>query len=219
MPPIARPIPRFIADAAVEPAPYGRWAERLIEVFEAETLMLADEAGAPLDTETIRWFPERSWGGRTYVPVTGSAVTSPPDGEPADGGGPVEYFGWVAFTRGEEGSEPTDLDGSADFTDVTAAENPDWQVDLNDSVIGAWRAEGKRGGDVTLVWGLPMVRAAVAATAELDGDVLDQTPVVDGRFTLIAVDAVAGFGDEDLLLGVKLWDRQLREIASESLYD
>lgn len=217
MAPIARPIPRFIADAALEPVPYGRWAERLIEVFEAECLMLADESGAPLDTETIRWFPERGWGGRTFVPVTGSAVSSPPDGG-AEEAGPLEYFGWVSFVRGEDGSEPTGLEGFADFTDVTAADNPDWQVDINDSVIGKWSAEGKRGGDVTLVWGLPMVRAAVAATAELDGDVLDQTPVVDGRFTLIAVDAVVGFGD-DLLLGVKLWDRGLKQIASESLYD
>jgi hypothetical protein len=85
-------------------------------------------------------------------------------------------------------------------------------------VIGAWRAEGDRGGDITLVWGLPLVRGAVAATAELDGEVLDQAPVQDGRFTLIAVDAVRGFGDE-LYLEIRLWDRTLRQIATESLYD
>ena len=59
---------------------------------------------------------------------------------------------------------------------------------------------------MTLIWGLPLVRGAVAATAELDGEPLDQAPVTDGRFTLIAVDAVHGFGD-DLFLEVKLWDR------------
>ena len=48
-------------------------------------------------------------------------------------------------------------------------------------------------------------------------EVLDQAAVTDGRFTLIAVDAVRGFGD-DLYLEVKLWDRLLRESASESLY-
>ena len=84
-------------------------------------------------------------------------------------------------------------------------------------MIGAWRAEGNRGGEITLVWGLPLVRGAVAATAELDGEVVDQAAVQDGRFTLIAVDAVRGFGDE-LYLEVRLWDRTLRQIAAESLY-
>ena len=63
-------------------------------------------------------------------------------------------------------------------------------------MIGAWHGEGERAGDVTLVWGTPMVRGALAATAELDGDVVDQTPVSDERFTLIAVDAVKGFPDD-----------------------
>jgi len=85
-------------------------------------------------------------------------------------------------------------------------------------VIGTWRAEGERGGDVTLVWGLPMVRGAVAVTAELDGEVLDQAAVKDGRFTLVAVDAVRGFGDQ-LYLDIRLWDRTLREIAAETLYE
>ena len=64
-------------------------------------------------------------------------------------------------------------------------------------------------------WG--NVAWAVAATAELDGEVVDQAAVTDGRFTLVAVDAVSGFGD-DLYLEVKLWNRTLRPIASESLY-
>ena len=81
-----------------------------------------------------------------------------------------------------------------------------------------WRADGGRGGDITLIWGLPLVRGAVAATAELDGEVLDQAAVEDGRFTLIAVDAVTGFGD-DLYLEIVLWDRTLRRaVATESLY-
>ena len=61
------------------------------------------------------------------------------------------------------------------------------------------------------------MRGAVAATAELDGEPLDQAPVAEGRFTLVAVDAVHGFGD-DLYLEVKLWDRSVRQLASESLY-
>lgn len=214
MPPLPRPYPRFVADSPQETEPYGRWEERLRDEFAKSCAGYADEAGAPLDPETIRWFPERGWGGRVYAPATGSALEAEGEGEAA--AGPVEYFGWVSFQRPGEG-EPRDLAAKADFTDVTAEDNPDWKIDLSDDVIGAWRSEGERGGDITLVWGLPLVRGAIAATAELDGEVLDQAAVTNGRFTLVAVDAVRGFGD-DIYLEVKLWDRLLREIAAESLY-
>ena len=206
-PPVPRPFPAFIADSPQEKMPYGRWEERLRTKFAKTCERHAAEAGAPLDPESLRWFPERAWGGRVYVPVTGRGASE----------ATVEYFGHVSFERPSKG-EPRDLRASADFTDVTAEDNPDWRIDLNDDVVGAWRAEGERGGNVTLVWGLPLVRGAVAATAELDGEVLDQAAVEDGRFTLVAVDAVRGFGDE-LYLEIKLWDRSLREIATESLYD
>jgi hypothetical protein len=221
-PPISRPFPRFIADPPQEKQPYGRWAERLTGSFARACEPHADEAGGRLDPESLRWFPERRWGGRVYVPATGRAA--PPGGNDASAAPdqasarePVEYFGWVSFERAGEG-EPEDLRAGADFTDVTAEDNPDWKIDLSDDVIGTWRAEGERGGDITLVWGLPMVRGAVAVTAELDGEVLDQAAVQDGRFTLLAVDAVRGFGD-DLYLEIKLWDRTLRAIATESLYE
>ena len=211
MPPLARPFPRFIADSPREKAPYGRWEERLGEKFAAACEPLAKEAGAALDRDSIRWFPERTYGGRTFVPVTA-------DGDGAGATGALEYFGHVSFVRGDGESEPADVRVHADFTDVTAEENPEWRVDLNDDVIGKWHAGGSRGGDVTLVWGLPLVRGAVAVTAELDGEVLDQAAVDDGRFTLVAVDAVQGFGD-DLFLEVVLWDRTLRRVvARESLY-
>lgn len=207
-PPVARPLPRFIADTAQEARPYGRWEERLGEAFVTACGEL--DAGTTLDRETVRFFPERTWGGRTYIPAAGLGA------EEIDGVAP-EFFGHVSFPRVGE-AEPGELIAIADFTDVTAAANPDWQVDLNDDVVGEWRADGGRGGDVTLIWGTPLVRGAIAATAELDGEVVDQAPVNEGRFTLFAVDAVQGFGD-DLYLEVKLWDRRLRVIASESLYD
>jgi hypothetical protein len=144
------------------------------------------------------------------VPVTGR-------GAAAEGDALVEYFGHVSFVQPQDG-EPGDLEARAEFTDVVAEDNPEWRIDLNDDVIGAWRTDGDRGGDVTLVWGVPMVRGAVAATAELDGEVLDQAPVHDGRFTLVAVDAVKGFGDE-MYLEVQLWDRRMAKLAAESLYD
>jgi hypothetical protein len=209
MPPVSRPYPRFVADAAQEKQPYGRWAERLADEFAKACEPYAEEAGASLDPESIKWFPERGYGGRVYVPATGQGR--------GDGEEPIEYFGHVSFVRPSEG-DPTDVAASADFTDISAEDNPDWQVDLNDDVIAPWRAEGGRGGDVTLIWGLPLVRGAVAATAELDEEVVDQAAVEDGRFTLVAIDAVHGFGD-DMYLEIVLWDRTLRRaLATESLY-
>jgi hypothetical protein len=132
---------------------------------------------------------------------------------------PVEYFGHVSFVRPDDEGEPIDLRATADFTDITADDNLDWKIDLNDDVIGSWHSWGERGGDVTLIWGLPMVRGAVAATAELDGETLDQSAIDDGRFTLVAVDAVSGFGSEDKYLEIRLWDRRTSPIARESLYE
>ncbi len=208
-PPLARPFPRFISDSAQDSRPYGRWEGRLGEAFAAACGDLAGDAGTTLDAEATRFFPERTWGGRTYVPAVGRGH------DEVDGVVP-EFFGHVSFKR-DDSEEPTDMSAVADFTDVTADDNPDWEVDLNDDVVGEWRADGGRGGEVTLIWGTPLVRGALAVTAELDGEVLDQAGVNEGRFTLMAVDAVHGFGD-DMFLEIKLWNRKLQEIASESLY-
>ena len=209
MPPIARPVPRFIADSPQEGGVYGRWEELLSAEFAKACEPLAEQAGAALDPESTAWFPDRGWGGRTYVPVTGRGA--------GDQGEGIEYFGYVSLERDEDG-EPVEVSASAEYTDVLADDNPDWKIDINDEVIAPWHADGGRGGDVTLVWGRPLVRGAVAATAELDGDPIDQAAVTKGRFTLVAVDAVKGFGD-DLFLEVSLWDRNLRKLAGESLYD
>ena len=75
-----------------------------------------------------------------------------------------------------------------------------------------------RAGDVTLVWGRPLVPGAVAATAELELETVDQEIVSKGRFTLLALDALEGYGD-DVFMRVKLWSRRGLELASESLYD
>jgi hypothetical protein len=208
-PPVTRPVPRFIADASVEGLPYGRWAQQLRDAFAGACERHLDEAGAP--PGPVVWFPERGWGGRVYVPATARA-------EVAEGAEPIEYFGFVSFVRGGEDGEPTDLRATADFTDVVAEQSPDWKIDLNEEVIGAWRGESDRAGDVTIVWGTPLVRGATAATAELDGEVVDQAPVTDERFTLIALDAVKGFGD-DLFMEIRLWGKGAQELAAESLYD
>ena len=207
MPPDPRPIPRFIADSSQEGAPYGRFAERLGEVFREACAGIADLPEGAEPPAAIDWFPERAWGGRVWVPAT-ARVESP--------GGPLELFGHVSYEQPEEG-EPGNFRAVADFTDVIAEDNPDWRIDLNDEVIGRWRGEAGRAGDVTLVWGSPLVAGAFAATAQLETDTVDQEPIVDSRFTLVALDALEGYGD-DVFLEVKLWSRRAQELASESLY-
>jgi hypothetical protein len=206
--PNPRPIPRFIADSTQEGIPHGRFAERLTGEFRAACDQIRDLPDGVEIPEQVEWFPERAWGGRVWVPATARAESEE---------GTLELFGHVSYVRQEEG-EPTEFRATADFTDVLAEDNPDWQIDLNDEVIGRWRGETGRAGAVTLVWGRPLVRGAVAATAELDEEVLDQAAVADGRFTLVAVDAVKGFGD-DMFLEVRLWDRRVQRVAAESLYD
>jgi hypothetical protein len=209
VPPVRRPIPRFIADASVEGLPYGRWVQRLRDEFAKACEPHVPEAGGP--PGEVTWFPERTWGRRVYVPAV-----APVEGAQE----PSEYFGFVSFVRPPEGegSEAGGFEARADFTDVTADQNPDWMIDLNEEVIGQWRGEGDRRGDVTLVWGTPLIRGASAATAELEAEVVDQTPVTDERFTLIALDAVKGFPDE-LYLEVKIWSSQGQQLAAESLYE
>jgi len=209
VPPVRQPIPRFIASASVEGLPYGRWGQRLRDEFAKACEPHIPEAGGP--PGEVTWFPERAWGARVYVPGV-----APVEGAQT----PSEYFGVVSFIRPDEGEdgEASAYEATADFTDVTADQNPDWMIDLNEEVIGSWRGESERRGDVTLVWGTPLIPGAKAATAELDAEVVDQTPVTDERFTLIAVDAVKGFPDE-LFLEVKIWSGQEQQLAAESLYE
>jgi hypothetical protein len=208
MPPSPRPIPRFIADSTQEGIPHGRFAERLVAEFGKACERIDDlPDGVEIPAE-VEWFPERAWGGRVWVPATARTE--------GNEGATLELFGHVSYVL-PEGGEPSDFRVAADFTDVLAEDNPGWRIDLNDDVIGRWRGENGRAGAVTLVWGRPRVRGAVAATAELDMETVDQEVVSDERFTLIALDALEGYGD-DVLMQIKLWSRRAQELASESLY-
>jgi hypothetical protein len=208
MTPNPRPIPHFIADSTQEGIPHGRFAERLREAFAEAVEAIGDlPAGAELPAE-VDWFPERAWGGRVWVPC--SVNTGSEEGK-------LELFGHVSYVQ-PPGGEPSDFSAKADFTDVLAEDNPEWRIDLNDDVIGRWRGENGRAGAVTLVWGRPLVRGAVAATAELDDETVDQEEISQDRFTLIALDALEGYGDE-VFMQVRLWSRRAIELASESLYE
>jgi len=205
--PNPRPIPRFIADTTQEGIPHGRFAERLREEFAKAIAVIEDLPGNAEVPAEVDWFPERAWGGRVWVPC--SANTESKEGR-------LELFGHVSYVQPPD-EEPRDFAAKGDFTDILADDNPDWRIDLNDDVIGRWRGENGRAGAVTLVWGRPLVRGAVAATAVLETETVDQELISQDRFTLIALDALEGYGDE-IFMEVKLWSRRADELASETLY-
>jgi hypothetical protein len=199
MGPEERFVCRFAAEPPQGPLPYGRWAETLQAEFLAACLRIDADGQEIGEARELRWFPDRSWNGRTYVPVTARTTTE------------LELFGYVSFVPGDP--EPSDFRSTADFTDETSERNPDWRIDLCEEVIGTWRGEGGRSAEMTLVWGIPLIGLARVATAELSGLAVDQCATVEDRFTLIAPDAYRSD-----FLDVKLWDADGRELASESLY-
>lgn len=207
MPPEERLICRFAAEPPQETLPYGRWATSLREEFLTAVEGIDagdDDLGEP---GAMIWFPDRTWSGRTYIPVTSRTTSG------------YELFGYVSFAPGDpEGQgtarEPSDFFASADYTDETAERNPDWRLDLCEEVVGGWRGESGRVAAMTLVWGVPLMPGGAAATAELAELVVDQCSLVEERFTLLAPDAYRSD-----YLDVKLFDAKGDELASESLYD
>ena len=186
----------FAAEPSQEPLPYGRWGEALGEQFAA-----AAPDGIAVEAADIAWFPERTWNGRTYVPATVPVTEG-------------EVFGYVSYTREHEGAQAADFLASADFTEETAEQNPDWTLDLSDEEIGQWRGTEGRRGVITLVWGVALVPNGVVATTELGPTTTDQCELVDDRFTLVSVDAYTGDYVE-----VRLYGARGAELARESLYE
>ena len=190
-----------MAEPPQEPLPYGRWGEALASHFqrEAEGIDTEDDLGDPGEP---LWFPERSFGGRTYVPAT----------VPTSNG--FELFGYVCYSREHEGAQAADFAAAVDYTDETAEANPDWALDLSDQEIARWRGPQDRRGVITLVWGVALVQNGVVATAELGPTTTDQCELVDDRFTLVSLDAYTGDYVE-----VRLYGARGAELARESLYE
>jgi hypothetical protein len=204
MPPVERFVCRFAAEPPQEALPHGAWAQTLQAEFLAACLRIDAEGQEIGEAQELRWFPDRTWNGRTYVPVTARTTTE------------LELFGYVSFVPADpdaDDAEPSDFVSTADFTDETAERNPDWKIDLCEEVIGRWRGDGGRSAEMTLVWGVPLIGNARVATADLAGLAVDQCATVQDRFTMIAPDAYRSD-----YLDVKLWDADGRELASESLY-
>lgn len=199
MPPADRFVPRFAAEPPQELLPYGRWAETLSQEFLAAALHIEDETGDPGE---LVFFPDRTWNGRTYVPVTSRTSTG------------VELFGVVSYVPAfEEDEEPRDFRATADWTEETVEANPEWTIDLADEVVGGWRGEGGNVAAMTVVWGVPVVSGGVVATGELADLVVDQCNLIENRFTLLAPDDYRGD-----TLDVRLYDSHGKQLASESLY-
>ena len=200
MPPTDRFVISFAAEPPQQSLPYGRWADVLREQFLAACADIDsddEEIGTPGD---IRWFPDRTFNGRTYVP--GVART--------DIG--YEVFGYVSFTDASDPG-PEDFEARADFTGDVAEANPDWQLDLNEMVLGNWRGEAGSVAEMTLVWGVPLIPGGAVVTAELADHAVDQCELVEQRFTLVAPDNYRGD-----YLDIKLWSKRGEELAAESLY-
>jgi hypothetical protein len=200
MPPTDRFVISFAAEPPQESLPYGRWADTLREHFLAACREI-DADGEDLGVAgDIAWFPDRTYGSRTYVPAVARTTTG------------YELFGFVAFSEAAGGG-PNDFEARADFTSETAESNPDWKLDLNDDVIDEWRGEQGNRAEMTLVWGVPMIPGGAIVTAELASLAVDQCELIDERFTLLAPDNYRSD-----YLEVKLWDKRGSELASESLY-
>jgi hypothetical protein len=201
MAPEPRFVPRFAAEPPQEELPYGRWLERLEEMLIGQLAEL-DEGEAELgEIGEFVFYPDRTWHGRTYVPATAPTANG------------FELFGYVRFIAATSG-EPSELSTYVDFTDETAARNPQWKLDVCDEAIGTWRGPSGSVATMTLVWGHPLVSGGRVATAELGGLTVDQCELASERFTLIAPDDFRGD-----LLEIKLFGARGQELASESLYD
>lgn len=200
MPPTDRPVISFAAEPPQQSLPYGRWSEVLSEHFLAACADIdtdGEEIGTPRD---IRWFPDRTFYGRSYVPAVARTDVG------------YEVFGYVSFTDATDAG-PEDFEARADFTGDVAESNPDWKLDLNEMVLGAWRGEAGHSAEMTLVWGVPLLPGGSTVTAELADHAVDQCDLVDQRFTLIASDNYRGD-----YLDIKLWGKRGEELAAESLY-
>jgi hypothetical protein len=192
-------VPRFAAEPPQGGPPGDGWEEDLRAEFLRACLTLdAAEVGTPGEP---RLFPDRTWDGRTWVPATAATSAG------------WEVFGVVSYATDEKGY-PFDLRATADATEDTAAQNPDWQLDLSDEVVGGWRGEDREVAAMTLVWGVALMRGGSVATAELGDVTVDQCRLATDRFTLLAPDAYRG--DH---LSVRLWSIRGEELVAESLYE
>lgn len=200
MPPTDRFVISFAAEPPQQSLPYGRWGEVLRDHFLAACADIdsdGEDIGTPGD---IRWFPDRTFSGRTYVPAVARTAIG------------YEVFGYVSFSD-TDAAGPDHFEARADFTGDVAEANPEWKLDLNEMVLGSWRGDAGASAEMTLIWGVPLIPGGAIVTAELADHAVDQCELVEQRFTLVAPDNYRGD-----YLDIKLWSKRGDELAAESLY-
>src|SRR4051795_2437956 len=106
MPPEERFVCRFAAEPPQEGLPSGRWADTLTAEFLAACLRIDTEGEDLGEAGGPPWYPDRTWNGPPYVPVTARTSTN------------LEVFGYVSFFPGDPeatggNQEPTDFAASA----------------------------------------------------------------------------------------------------------
>ena len=196
MPPTPPLVPLFAAESPQEPLPYGRWAEALGEQFCAAPI----GREYAVEAADIAWFPERTW--------TAAPTCRPPRRRA------TARCSATSPTRASTRAQATDFVATADFTEETAEQNPDWTLDLSDEEIGQWRGtEGPaRRGDPGVGRGAGPERRGGHRRA--GPTTTDQCEPLDNRFTLVSVDAYTGDYVE-----VRLYGARGAELARESLYE
>ena len=208
MPELDRFLPRYAAEPPQDMTPSGRFAERLSTAFLEAVDGLEPDPDEPSEADGIgdpgelAYYPDRTWHGRTFVPVTTRTSTG------------LEAYGFTRYVPADaDGSEPAQFEGEAQVTGELAEDNPDWTIDLCETVVGEWRGHSGETAAMTLVWGRPQVARGAVAVAILDGTIVDRCDLSDDRFTLLAPDDY--FGDT---LEIAILDAKGREVARESLY-
>ena len=122
MPPTDRFVISFAAEPPQETLPYGRWADTLKEHFIGAVRELDTEGEELGEIGEIAWFPDRAFGGRTYIPAIART-----DELGYDAYGFVSFGGGRRRSERVRGAEPTS-------SSETAENNPDWKLDLNEEV-------------------------------------------------------------------------------------
>src|SRR5580700_9930578 len=99
MPPTDRFVISFAAEPPQDTLPYGRWADTLRAQFLAAVADVDAEGEELGDAGEIKWFPDRTYAGRTYVPAVARTT------------GGFELFGFVSFSEGSGG--PSEFEARA----------------------------------------------------------------------------------------------------------
>ena len=205
MPPVERFVCRFAAEPPQEALPHGAWAQTLQAEFLAACLRIDAEGEELGEAGELRWFPDRTWNGRTYVPVDGAHDDRPRA---------VRLRLLRPATRTDGRAEPSDFDSTRRLHRRDRRAQPGLAASTSARRCRqlARRGRPQRRHDARLGRAADRrARASPPPSSPASRSTSARSPT--DRFTLIAPDDYRSD-----FLDVKLWDGDGRELASESLY-